>query len=202
MLVLLHFSIWVYLNAKLVFLIFRLCLSYRVIHLNPLLSLSGVPGHVRQDQGRYFYSDVAVSYLLCQVFNLLPQLSSHRSGIWCPFYKRLILLCLLSESCCVSQCLQSQCQQISQSWKLLMLWLSRDVSHILSCWNNMMCLLQHRVVLCVSSPKEAFFTSSIHAVPWIFLCVCNRLLFSQHEIQISSQCKCECLHSNCVINRG
>lgn len=70
------------------------------------LSFSGIPEHMKQDRGRHFYSDVAVSHLLCQVFNLLSQLSSHKSGILCPFYKRLIFLCLLSENCWISQCLQ------------------------------------------------------------------------------------------------
>lgn len=69
------------------------------------LSLSGIPGHMKQDHRRYFYYDGAVSHLPCQVFNLLPQLGSHISGVLCPFYKRLIFLCLLSENCWVSQVL-------------------------------------------------------------------------------------------------
>lgn len=165
------------------------------------MSLSVIPGHMKQDQGRYFYSDVAVSHLLCQVFNLLPQLSSHISGILCPFYRRLILLCLLSENCWVSQCLQSWCQQISQFWKLLMLWLSRDVSHILSCCSNMMYLLQHRVVLCVSSLKEAVFTNSIHAVLWIFFVYVTDCCLVSMKSKISTQCECVCLHRNCVIKQ-
>lgn len=39
---------------------------------------------MKQDQGRY--SDITVSYMLCQVFNFLSQLSSCIGGILCPFY--------------------------------------------------------------------------------------------------------------------
>lgn len=73
------------------FLIFSFYLSQSlevlVIHciLLTFLPLFCMPRALKPGQGRCSPLDIAVSYQLCQVLNLLPQPSSHISGILCPF---------------------------------------------------------------------------------------------------------------------
>lgn len=133
-----------------------------------------------------------VSYLLCQVFNLLLQLSSHIGGILCPFYNRLILLLLFSKRTVRSH---SACSHSAGKF------FSCEGCLHHACRKNLMCLLQDRILLYVKPQGSKQFLPTSFMQRCGFSPVCNKLLFSQHEIQISSQRKCACLYWNCVIKQ-